>query len=320
MKNSARNKGLFALVGLLCLLILTTGSTILADNYPDKEIQLIVPFGAGGGTDKVARVVANALEKQLGKPVVIINKTSAGGIVGSNEIAKAKPDGYTLGVFSNTDVAQYVYAVKTGIQFNLDSFTYLAGVNETGNILILPKNSKIKTTNDFIKEAKKKPGQLIVALPSKTQSLDLKLMEKAMEIKVTGVVYDGGNKAFADLLGGHVDAAILSAQFSVNAKEQGLSILGVMLDERLETIKEISTFTEQGYQFSNPAARMLVAPKGLSGDVVRNIENALQKAFQGELSQALLRMGETPKYRDLSTLAKFLEKDFAMRAELMNAK
>jgi tripartite-type tricarboxylate transporter receptor subunit TctC len=317
MKNFARNKGLFVLVGLLGLLVLTTGSAVFADNYPAKEIQLIVPFGAGGGTDKVARLVANALEKQLGKPVVVINKNSAGGIIGSNEIAQAKPDGYTLGVFSNTDVAQFVYAVKTGVQFKLNSFTYLAGVNETGNILILPKNSKLKTTKDFVKEAKKKPAELIIALPSKTQNLDLQLMEKAMKIKVTGVVYDGGNKAFADLLGGHVDAAILSAQFSVNAKEQGLDILGVMLDERLETIKEIPTFAEQGYKISNPAARMLVAPKGLPSDVVRNIENALQKAFQGELSQALQKMGETPKYRDMATLAKFLKQDFAMRAKLM---
>lgn len=288
-----------------------------SDAYPEKSIDLIVPFGAGGGTDQIARSVANALEKELGQPVVVTNKAAASGVVGSNEIASSDPNGYTLGVFSNTDVANFVYTVKEGVNFGLDDFTYLGGLNETGDILVVPKGSDIDSLDDFIKYSKENPGNVTVALPSKTQEMNITLMENEMDIELTQVVYESGNKVLADLIGGHIDAGILSAQFADQASDQGLKILGLMTEERLDTIEDVPTFTEQGYDVSNPAVRMLVGSADMPDDVVEKIEQALKEQYDGELAEVLSKMGEVPTYRNMDDLETFLEKDFDMREDIL---
>lgn len=138
------------------------GAAAAAD-YPSKEIQCIVPQNAGGGTDALARAVCTPLEEIIGKPIVIVNNGSASGLVGTENIANADPDGYTLGVFSNTDVADFVYGDK-GAEFDVDSFTYIAGLNSTGDILLLKKDSEIETLDDFIAYAKENPGKMTIGL------------------------------------------------------------------------------------------------------------------------------------------------------------
>lgn len=314
------------LLALTIILTVTAGCGKSENNkenvsdYPSKEIELIVPFGAGGGTDRIARLVANSLQAELGKPVVVVNKTSAAGVVGSNEIAAAKKDGYTLGVFSNTDVSNFVYAVKTGVNFELDSFTYLGGLNETGDLLIVPRNSDINSLEDFVSKAKQNPGNITVALPSRTQEVNVTLMESAMDIDITGVVYESGNNVLADLIGGHTEAGILSAQFADQASEQGLKVLGIMLPERLEAFPDIPTFKEQNYEVNNAAVRLLVAPAGLPEEITAKIEAALTKAYQGELSTQLSEMGEVPKYRNVEQLKNLLDEDFKMREEILAKK
>ena len=285
-------------------------------NYPSKEIQCIVPQNAGGGTDALARAVCTPLEGILGKPIVIVNNGSASGLVGTEEIANAAPDGYTLGVFSNTDVANFVYT-SGDAGFTTDSFTYIAGLNSTGDILLLKQGSDLKTLDDFIAYAKENPGKMTVGLPSAIQNLSLDLMNKALGIETTGVVYDGGNKVFADILGGHIDAAILSAKFIAQAEEQGIPVLGLMLDERLETFPDTPTFTEQGYDIVNPAVRMLVGPKGIPQEIVDVIVADLEEGYEGAISEGLITIGEEPSLMTGDELAAFLEEDYAMREEML---
>jgi len=308
---------LFALMGSV---VFAAGDqeTFSAKPFPSDSIELIVPFGAGGGTDRIARAVANALQNELGQPVVVVNKTAAGGVMGSNEIAQATPDGYTIGVFSNTDVANFEYKVKTGVEFTIDSFTYLGGLNVTGDLLIAAKGSGIESLSDFVSEAKASAGTVTVALPSGTQNLNVSIMEDVIGIDVSGVVFGGGGEVMSNLIGGHTDVGILSAQFAGQAEEQGLVVLGVMLDERLETIDHVPTFAELGYPVSNTASRMLVAPKGLPQDVIDAYENALANAYAGSLSTELRNMGEAPVYKNSTALKAFLEKDFAMRKKLLS--
>ena len=286
-------------------------------SWPEADIQCIVTAGAGGGTDAVARAVTTPLEKELGKPVVVINNGSAGGMVGMEEIAAADPDGYTLGVFSNTDVANFVYG-SDGCEFGLEDFTYIAGLNSTGDVLVMKKGSSYQTIDELIAYAKENPGAVTVALPSTIQNLSLSLMNQAMGIETTGVVYEGGNKVFADLVGGHIDAGILSAKFIAQADEQEMKILGLMLNERLETFPDTPTFMEQGYDISNPAVRMLVGPKDIPQELVEKIQDALKVCYEGEAREGLLTIGESPVLRTGEELDTFLQDDFAMREELLN--
>lgn len=285
-------------------------------NYPSKEIQCIVTAAAGGGTDAMARAVCSPLEKTLGKAMVIINNGSASGLVGMGDISKAKPDGYTLGVFSNTDVASFVYG-SDDPGFTIDDFTYIAGLNTTGDILVLKKNSTMKTLDDFISYSKANPGQLTVALPSAIQNLSLDLMNQKMEINTTGVVYEGGNKVLADLLGGHIEAGILSAKFVSQAQEQGLTVLGIMLSERLSTFPDVPTFQEQGFEIVNPAVRMLVGPKDIPDDIAEVLIENLKEGYEGDIKTSISNIDEEPSLLTGSALDEFLKADFAMREKML---
>lgn len=287
-----------------------------ASAFPEKEIQCIVTAAAGGGTDAMARAVTTPLEKLLGKSFVIINNGSAGGLVGMGEISEAEADGYTLGVFSNTDVANFVYG-SDECDFTIDDFTYIAGLNTTGDILLLKKNSDLATLDDFIEKAKANPGQITVALPSTIQNLSLNLMNEKMGIVTTGVVYEGGNKVMADLLGGHIEAGIVSAKFVSQAQEQGLTVLGIMLADRLSTFPDVPTFAEQGYEIVNPAIRMLVGPKNLPDDVMEVLTVNLEEGYEGEIAESIKNIDEAPALLTGKELDEFLASDFAMREEML---
>ena len=289
-----------------------SGETVAEDNYPSKDIQCIVIAAAGGGTDAMARAVTVPLEQQLGKSIVVINNGSAGGLVATGDIADADPDGYTIGVFSNTDVAGFAYSDSAN-EIDVDNYTYIAALNTTGNIVLMKKGSNIKDLDSFIAYCKENPGKCTIGLPSATQEMDHELLDAALGIETTAVVYSGGNKVFADILGGHIDAAILSAKFISQAADNDLTVLGIMLSERLSSFPEVATFKEQGYDINNPAMRMIVAPKGVPSYVVDRIVAELKKGYEGVMSENIKAIGEVPALLTGAKLDAFLKDYFAMR-------
>ncbi len=280
--------------------------------YPSKEVTCIVIANAGGGTDAMARAVTNPLEKLMGKPFVVINNGSAGGLVAMEDISAADPDGYTLGVFSNTDVANFAYG-QENCEFTVDDFTYIAALNTTGDIIVLKKNSQFKSLDEFLTFAKANPGKVTIGLPSPIQEMSLTLFSQATGTELTGVVYGGGNNVFADLLGGHIEAGILSAKFVQQATEQKLSVLGLMLDDRLSSYPDVPTFSEQGYNVSNPAKRMLVGPKGIDQAVIDKLVAAMEEGYTADMKKNIEAIGEVPELTTGDELAAFLADDFAMR-------
>ncbi|MDY4609531.1 MAG: tripartite tricarboxylate transporter substrate binding protein [Sphaerochaetaceae bacterium] len=290
-----------------------------ADGYPSKEVSCIVIANAGGGTDAMARAVTNPLEKLMGKPFVVINNGSAGGLIAMEDISAADPDGYTLGVFSNTDVANFAYG-QADCAFTVDDFTYIAALNTTGDIIVLKKNSQFKSLDDFLAYAKGNPGKATVGLPSPIQEMSLTLFSQATGAELTGVVYGGGNKVFADLLGGHIEAGILSAKFIQQASEQNLTVLGLMLDDRLSSYPDVPTFLELGYEVSNPAKRMLVGPKGMDSAIVAKLVAAMETGYGADMKQNIEAIGEVPELTTGDELAAFLADDFAMRRTYFQSK
>ena len=284
------------------------------DTWPSKEVTCIVIAAAGGGTDAMARAATNPLETIVGKPFVVVNNGSAGGLLAMEDIADSDPDGYTIGVFSNTDVASFAFG-QEGCEFTVDDFTYIAGLNTTGDIIVLKKGSKYSSLDEFITYAKANPKAVTIGLPSPTQEMTLTLFENATGAEFTGVVYGGGNKVFADLLGGHIEAGILGAKFVKQASENNLSILGLMLADRLSSYPDVPTFREQGYDAVNPAVRMIVGPKGIDQAIVDKLVDALEEGFEGEISENIKAQGEIPQLLTGAELDKFLKDDFAMRKD-----
>jgi len=306
---------LFAVMACIGMVgaVFANGATETANAaYPNKEVNVIVIANAGGGTDAIARAVTNPLEKTLGKPFVVVNNGTAGGLVASEDIAHAAPDGYTLGVFSNTDVASLTYGQKSPT-FSVDDFTYIATLNTTGDILVLKKGSSFSSIEELVAYAKANPGKVTIGLPSPAQEMTRALFEKATGTKLTQVMYGGGNKVFADILGGHVEMGVLGAKFIKQAEEQNVNILGVTLESPLSPFPEVPTFKSQGYDIINPASRMLVGPKGIPQEKIDVLVKALQTGFQGEMKTTIEATGEVPYLTTGADLRKFLESDFAMR-------
>jgi Uncharacterized protein conserved in bacteria len=297
-------------------MLFANGASEQASTYPSKDITCIVIAAAGGGTDAMARAVTVPLEKQLGKPVVVINNGSAGGLVATGDIADAEPDGYTIGVFSNTDVANFAYGDDNGI--SVDDYTYIAALNNTGDVLIMKQNSQFKDLQSFIDYAKANPERITIGLPSPIQEMSHSLLDEALGVKTTSVVYSGGNKVFADLLGGHIDAGILSAKFISQAADQNMLVMGLLLSNRLSSFPDVPTFTEQGYPVDNPARRMLVGPKNMPKTVVDCLVSELKKGFEGEMSANIKAIGEVPALMTGAELDAFLKSDFAMREAFLN--
>ena len=212
-------------------------------------------------------------------------------------------------IFTNTDPTN---------EINVDDYTYIAALNTTGNIVLMKKGSDIKDLDSFIAYCKANPGKCTIGLPSATQEMDHELLDSTLGIETTAVVYSGGNKVFADILGGHIDAAILSAKFISQAADNGLTILGIMLSERLSSFPEIATFKEQGYAINNPAMRMIVAPKGIPSNVVDRIVAELKKGYEGVMTENIKAIGEVPALLTGDELDAFLKEDFAMRKEFFS--
>jgi tripartite-type tricarboxylate transporter receptor subunit TctC len=309
---------------MLVLVAIVAGMSVFANgqgeeaaaSYPSKDVTVIVIAAAGGGTDAMARAATNPLQEILGQPFVVENNGTAGGLVAMDDIYAADPDGYTLGVFSNTDVANFAYT-QEDVDFTVDDFTYIAALNNTGDIFVLKKDSEFGSLEELLAYAKENPGKVTVGLPSTIQYMSLDLLQQAFGVELTGVVYGGGNKAYADLLGGHVEAGILGAKFIKQCKEQGIDILGLLLDDRLSSFPDVPTFAEQGYPVNNPARRMLVGPKGIDQEIVDTLVAALEEGFEGKIKDNIVAIGEVPMLLTGSELASFLEDDFSMRKEFL---
>lgn len=286
-----------------------------AATYPEKPVTVIVTANAGGGTDAMARAVCTPLEQRLGQPMTIINNGGASGLAGMTEIAAAEPDGYTLGVFSISGAPHFVNTVED-VAFGTDDFTYIAGLNLTSDLLILGKDSKFASLDELVAYAKENPGEVTIGLPTAIQMLSLTMVEEGLGVDFTEVIYGGGGKVFADLTGGHVDVGILSAKFVGQSEEQGLDVLGIMLEDRLETYPEVPTFVEQGYDIVNADSRMLVGPKGLPQEVIDTITAELTEGYTAEVRESVLTINEAPVYFDYTTLNALLVNDYAKRNEI----
>ena len=195
---------------VLALLLLVTGAMAHAQQYPSKTIRIVVPFAPGGNVDINARTVAPGLTELLGQPVVVDNRAGAGGMIGSEIVAKAPPDGYTLLMASNSvySVAPNVYA-KPLIN-PLRDFTAVSGISNVPFVLVIHPSVPARNFKEFVALVKTKPGQMTMATAGTGTSNHLvgELIQINAGIRMTGVPYKGSGPALIDLLGGQVDSHI----------------------------------------------------------------------------------------------------------------
>lgn len=249
----------------------------------NKTVEIIVGYPAGGATDVGARVLAPLLEKELGTPVQVVNKAGAGGQVGLTELARAKPDGYTLGYTTLPPVVTTYLDPRRQAVFDRKSFDTVAlHVFDPGTVAVRA-DSPYKTFEDVINAAKANPEQVSASTTGIGNTPHLMILgtENLMKVKFATVHFEGNAPAITALLGGHVDVAFdTSGIFMPHVKSGAVRLLGIMDKNRSKFYPDLPTMEEQGHKLYYAASRGLSLPAGTPKPIIDTLSSAIARAME----------------------------------------
>ncbi|WP_159660109.1 tripartite tricarboxylate transporter substrate binding protein [Alcanivorax xiamenensis] len=264
-----------AVLAVCTLTAMTMSPSATADDWPSKPITLLVGFSAGGGADTLARLMARALEQDLGQPVVVENKAGGGGVVMATLLQRAPADGYTIGFTSDSTFDALPFIVRTAYQ--PDDFDYLATVTELQNALVAGASAPFSTWEEMLAYAREQGGLTFGSLSPITTKFAERLA-KQEDIRVRIVPIKGGRQIITDVMGRHLDVGWSAGVHQAYLNDQGVKVIVAMNSERLRTSPDVPTIREQGYDRSYTSYFMLAAPKGIPGPVREKLLAAIRKA------------------------------------------
>ncbi|TCO77413.1 tripartite tricarboxylate transporter substrate binding protein [Marinisporobacter balticus] len=276
--------------------------------FPNKNIQIIVPFSPGGGTDLVARAIADTSKKYFNKPVVVVNKTGAGGAVGIAEGIQAKPDGYTVTMITT----EVITLENLGLSpFKYKDYQPVLQINEDPAALTVKADAPYDTVKEFIEYAKKNPGKVKVG-NSGTGAIwhfAAEAIENETGIKFKHIPFDGAAPATVALLGAQIDAVTVSpGEVLPHVKNGKLKVLGVLSPERIESLPNVPTFEEQGYDISMSTWRGLGVSKETPPEILEILEDKFTKtALDPDFKEVMNQLGLGYKVSDANAFEKLIQ-------------
>lgn len=270
-----------------------------AADYPTRQIQVIVPFPAGGSADYFARAIFNRLPSIVGHPIVIENKAGAGGIIGSKAVIAAPPDGYTLLVSAVASVLVPPHLSSPPTFEALNDLTPITGIGTVPAVLVVRPSLGIKTFAEFLSFARANPGKLNLATSGAgtISHLTGELLMRETGIKIIPVHYRGAPPAVTDMLGDHADFMFSDAPFFLEHIKAGKLIpLAVGTPERSPALPDVPTTKELGYPTivaSNTYS--LFGPAKLPTDIVQKLNDlTLKELAEPEVRKAFASQAATP--------------------------
>jgi tripartite-type tricarboxylate transporter receptor subunit TctC len=267
--------------------------------YPDRPIELVVPFQAGGGTDAVARAFAKASQKHFPKGVIVLNKAGASGSIGWQHMINAKADGYTLAVVT---VEMVILPHLNLFNRTYEDVTPIAQLNADPASLVVRSDSPVNTVEELIAAARKDAGKMSMGTSGNGTIYDLAAaaFEDKAGVKFNRVPYQGAAPAILSLLGGQLDAVTASpAEVSAHVAAGKLKVLAVMADKRLDEFKSVPTLKERNIALSIGTWRGIMGPKNLPAEVVSTLKTAVAAiAGEPELQATLKQLNLGYVYAD----------------------
>jgi tripartite-type tricarboxylate transporter receptor subunit TctC len=269
-------------LGRLALLAASTLALPAIAAYPEQPIRMIVAYGAGGGTDIVARLLAPYIGKYLGPSasVVVVNRPGAGGAIGFAELAKAAPDGYTVGFINTPNVL--TIPIERKAAYHWQDFEVLGNVVDDPGNFSVHADSPFKSLADLVAYAKSRPGEVTYGSTGvgSDDHLSALMLERAAGIQMTHVPFKGTSEVHNAVLSKQITVAAMNIGEALQYVKGGSKIrqLGQMSESRTTLAPQVPTFKEQGYAIVMASLRGMAAPKGLPPAIRDQWVSAVQKA------------------------------------------
>ena len=306
-----------SLSALACAGVLFSAATSCgwaAEAYPTKPIRVIIPFGAGGSTDVLVRIVATKMPEALGQQVVIDNRTGAGGLIGTDIAAKSNPDGYTL-LGTGSPHAIFPNLYKKVPFHPLDDFAPIMQIASQPYGLAVHRSLPVKSVKELIALAKKEPGKHNYASSGQGGAMHLfqALFASMANIDVVHVPYKGSGPVRADLLGGQVKIGCLGLSSIIQHHQAGqLRIIAVTTAKRSPELPDVPAIAETLPGYDASLWTGFLAPRGTPPVAIRRIQSELTKLLQTpEVRTAFQRAGTDIVIRDPKAFGEFLKVEYA---------
>ena len=309
------------ILGCMASLGIMAGA-VAQTNYPERPIRLVVPFPPGGGTDTIARNVADKLSRANGWVISIDNKPGAGGIVGLTDLANAAPDGYSIGMGQTSNLAINPAAMRN-IPFDAEkAFTPVALVAQIPLVMVVREDSPIKTLDDFVKLAKssKDPIKQAVAGVGTVGHLAGEMLSLRADYPVLIVPYKGASPALSDLLGGQTDFMMATPQGVMGLLNSGkLRAIAVTSSSRVPALSNVPTIAESGYpEFIAIDWKGFVTPAGTPASIVEQLNTAINAVLKDpDFLEQLNREASLPMGGSAEQSAQFIRKEQADWAKVI---
>ena len=282
-----------------------------AQDYPSRPVQVIIAPGAVGGTDLLFRALAKATEPHLGQPIVVVNRPGAGGAIGTAEIARAKPDGYTIGA-----VLQQIYLpmMRPELSYRDKDFTYIMGMGGDPMVFTVKADKPWKSFADVIAAAKQAPGKITVGNCGAgcISHLAAGMVERSSQVKFAHVPFDGHSPGRTALLGGHLDVMIMTPAEAIDFVKAGqIRAVAVVNAKRSPILPDVPTLKEAvGYDVTAVGWRSVGGPAGLPPDVVTKLHAAFRKGMdEAAFREFAQKGGFLLEYMDSQQMAAFITRE-----------
>lgn len=286
-----------------------------AQDYPNRPVNLVVPFPPGGNTDTTARLLSQCMGEQMGQTVVVENVGGAGGSIGASRVAAAAPDGYTLLFGTAGTQAVNLSLFKQMSEKNLDDFEYIALVASVPNVLVVSADTPVNTVAELLELAKTKEGGLSYGSPGSGSTIHLsgEMLRAATKLPLLHVPYRGSAPALTDLMGGQIDFIIENITPAMpHIKAGKLKALAIADAQRSPMLPDVPTMIESGFaDFVTGTWNGVLAPKGTPAAVLDRVAQAtLHCAQQSAFTDPVKNMGGQPLAVQGQEFRSFTEKEY----------